>query len=134
MYIKGLVTRDGDWWVAEIPAFCIGTQGRDDDEARTMLASAVHDILPDLDFEILWTHRESGEIALKTGDVAAALGFIIKQNRAGTEQSLRDIASAMGANYPNAVAVYEKGASEASISKLDAILGAMGKRLIVTVE
>jgi uncharacterized protein (DUF2342 family) len=134
MYIKGSVVQDGEWWVAELPSFCIGSQGTDKENAREMLASAVHDLLPEMEFDMVWTDEERGELALNTAHVATALGFIIRQNRSGSDQSLREIAAALGSKYPNAVAVYEKGESEASISKMDSILGAIGKRLVVTIE
>jgi hypothetical protein len=134
MYIQAKVEQAGEWWAAELPSFCIYTQGTSKEDARRMLASAIKDLLPEMAFDLVWTHEARGELGLKTDNIAEALGFIIRQNRLDTDKTLLDIANAFGAKYPNAVAAYEKGINEASVSKMDAIAQAMGKRFVVSFE
>jgi len=134
MYIKGNIAQEGQWWTAELPSFCIYTQGESEGDALRMLASAVKDLLPEFRFEILWINRERGEVGLKTEDIAQALGFIVRQNRLEGQKTLLDLSNAIGSKYPNTVAAIEKGVNEASISKMEAIAAAMGKRLVVSFE
>ncbi len=134
MFFEGKIIKSGKFWAAELPAFCVYTQGKTRKEAFEMLADAVSTLWPEFKFELTWRDESKTEVLLAPADVLEGIGLVLKQNRLNSSLTLKEIANAMGSNYGSSVICYEDGTRQPSVSKFDELLAAIGKRLVITIE
>jgi predicted RNase H-like HicB family nuclease len=124
MRFEGKVTRDGKWWLAEIPLLNAMTQGRSKKEALEMVADWLETMIGRKDFRatIFPTGKTRFEVA--GSDVAAMTALLLRRRRAASGTSLRDIASRLGSSSRNSYSRYERGDAIPTVEKLDALLKA----------
>jgi predicted RNase H-like HicB family nuclease len=122
MTLVATVSRDGKFWLAEVPALDAMTQGKSRAEALRMLKSLVAEMVdkPGIEVKIL---EDGGKFVLvDTNEHAAVLAVILKRQRIKRGLTVRQVAKRLGSKSPNAYAAYESGAREPSVSKLEELL------------
>jgi hypothetical protein len=124
MRFEGTVTRDGRWWLAEIPLLNAMTQGRTKKEALEMAADWLETMIDRKGFRatVFPTGKTGFEVA--GSDAAAMTALLLRRRRAASGTSLRDIATRLGSSSRNSYSRYERGDAIPTVEKLDALLKA----------
>ena len=124
MRFEGTVTRDGKWWLAEIPLLHAMTQGRTKKEALEMAADWLETMIDRKGFRatVFPTGKNGFEVA--GSDAAAMTALLLRRRRAASGTSLRDIATRLGSSSRNSYSRYERGDAIPTVEKLDALLKA----------
>ena len=124
MRFEGRLTRDGRWWLAEIPLLEAMTQGRTRAEALEMIGDWLETMIDRKAFraEVFSTGKDTFEVS--GSDAAAMTALLLRRRREASGSSLRDVASRLGAASRNAYARYERGDAVPTLDKLDELLKA----------
>lgn len=124
MRFEGQLTRDGRFWLAEIPLLDAMTQGRTRAEALEMIGDWLQTMINRKGFraKVFSTGKKSFEVS--GNDAAAMTALLLRRRREASGSSLRDVASRLGASSRNAYARYERGDAVPTLEKLDALLKA----------
>ena len=124
MRFEGKVTRDGRFWLAEIPLLDAMTQGRTKKEALEMIGDWLDTMVNRPRFRVEVHGRGAGEFEVSGTDAAAMTALLLRRLREASGKSLREVASRMGASSRNAYARYERGEAVPTLEKLDALVKA----------
>lgn len=124
MRFEGKLTRDGKWWLAEIPLLEAVTQGRTRKEALEMIVDWVETMVDRRGFRAVVYPRHGSDFELSGNSTAAMTALLLRRRREAAGASLRDVASRLGASSRNAYARYERGDAVPSLEKLDELLKA----------
>jgi predicted RNase H-like HicB family nuclease len=124
MRFEGHLTRDGRFWLAEIPLLNAMTQGKTRSEALHMIGDWLETMIDKKAFRarVFPTGKTSFEVS--GSDAAAMTALLLRRRRQASGSSLRDVASRLGESSRNAYARYERGDAVPTVEKLDALLKA----------
>lgn len=124
MRFEGHVTRDGRFWLAEIPLLDAMTQGKTRAEALRMIGDWLETMVGRRSFHarVFATGKTTFEVS--GSDAAAMTALLLRRRRQVSGSSLRDVASRLGESSRNAYARYERGDAVPTVEKLDALLKA----------
>jgi predicted RNase H-like HicB family nuclease len=124
MRFEGHLTKDGRFWLAEIPLLDAMTQGKTRSEALRMIGDWLETMIDQKSFhaQVFPTGKTTFEIS--GTDAGAMTALLLRRRRAATGSSLRDVASRLGESSRNAYARYERGDAVPTVEKLDALLKA----------
>lgn len=124
MRFEGTLSKDGRFWLAQIPLLDAVTQGRTKPEALRMIADWLETMVNRKDFHarVFPTGKTSFEVS--GNDAAAMTALLLRRRREASGASLRDVAKRLGASSRNAYARYERGEAVPTLEKLDALLKA----------
>jgi predicted RNase H-like HicB family nuclease len=124
MRFEGRLTRDGRFWLAEIPLLDAMTQGKTRAEALHMIGDWLETMVNRKGFtaRVFPTAKDAFEIS--GSDAASMTALLLKRRREASGSSLRDVAERLGGSSRNAYARYERGDAVPTVEKLDALLKA----------
>lgn len=125
MRFQGKLSRDGKWWLAEVPVFAAMTQGHTRKEAIEMIADWFASLVDRKGFSV--QVHATGKDAFEVGaqDSRAMIALLLKRQRQHSGLSLAQVAERLGAKSRNAYARYEQGVSVPTVDKLDELLRAI---------
>ena len=133
---QGRVWRDGRFWLIEVCALDVMTQGRTRKEALEMLKDAVESLVDRSGFEVDVTLRTKNAVILGTrggqNDKLLA-AFFLKQQRAKNGLSLNQVVGRLKITK-NAYAQYEQGRSLPSLAKIQEFVAAMNDNAVFAVD
>jgi len=124
MRFEGKLSREGRFWLAEIPLLDGMTQGRTRKEALEMIADWMETMVNRPGFRARVYPQGKNEFEISGTNAAAMTALLLRRRREATGSSLRDVASRLHASSRNAYARYERGEAVPSLEKLDALLKA----------
>lgn len=124
MRFEGKLTRDGKWWLAEVPLLSALTQGHTRKEALEMIGDWLETMIDAPDFRATVFPRGRTEFELAGSDAAPMIALLLRRRREASGQSLRDVASRLGSSSRNSYARYERGEAVPTVEKLDELLKA----------
>jgi predicted RNase H-like HicB family nuclease len=127
MRFRGRLSREGKFWLAEVPVFSAMTQGRSRKEALAMVADWFQTMAgrPRLRLEIQPIDATTFEVG--SPDTATMVRLLLRRRRQLSGLSLAGAARRLGSKSRNAYARYEQGSSVPTIEKLDQLLRAVSK-------
>ena len=131
MRLEGRLTRDGRWWIAEIPLLDAMTQGRTRKEAHEMAADLVETLVDREGFEARVHAGRGDSFELSTSDVPGLVALLIRRARARSGRTLHEVAELLGSTSPNAYGRYEQGRASPTIGKLVELLQAVDCELVL---
>jgi hypothetical protein len=123
MRFEGKLTRDGRFWLAEVPLFDAMTQGRTRKKALEMIADWFETMIDRRDFTAE-VHSAGSTFEIGGSDTAAMIALLLRRRRQAIGASLSEIASRLGVASRNAYARYERGDAVPTVEKLDELLKA----------
>ena len=133
MRISGTVTKEGKYWLLELPLLDAMTQGTTRKNAYAMAADLVETLVDRSDFKATIHPGKHGEFELSCSDPGALLGLVLKRQREASGLSLAEVAKRLGVKSRNAYARYEQGRSVPTVDKLNELLrvGSDGRGLVL---
>jgi len=127
MRFKGRVWKDGGFWLVEVPALDVMTQGHTRHEALEMVADAIEGYVDRPRFKVEVHPGPNGEFEVGSTDAATLTALFLKRRRQASGLTLADVAERLGARSHNAYARYEQGKSVPTIAKLIELLSAVDR-------
>lgn len=128
---SGKVWKDGKFWLVEIPALDVLTQGKSRKDALFMVKDAIEALVNEKGFRIKASAVVDGEFILSANDIAPLVALMLKRQRAKNGLSLADMQERLHTKSRNAYAQYEQGRSVPSVPKFMEFLAAMGEMALL---
>jgi predicted RNase H-like HicB family nuclease/DNA-binding XRE family transcriptional regulator len=122
MRFAGSISKDGKFWLAEIPILDAMTQGRTRKEAFAMVANLLETLVDRPGFAVHVHPEEGDHFEVSASDMRPLVSLLLRRQRERSGLSLADAAARLGARSRHAYARYERGTSLPTIEKLDALL------------
>ena len=136
MRIEGHMWKDGKFWIVEIPALDLMTQGLSKVEAYRVAGTVVEDVVGKDEFKV--TVRKSGKdgFVLETNDSLEMISLLLRRQRMKKGISVREASRLMGSNSPNAWGAYEQGKRAPTLDQLERMIRALDEksRLVIRVD
>ena len=121
MRLAGKISKDGNYWLIEVPILDVFTQGRTLKEAYTMIADAIETLIDKPGFKIDVYKSNDKYFEVSSVDKAALTAFLLKRQRQKHNITLEEAARRLGVKSVNAYARYERGDSVPTMSKFNAL-------------
>jgi predicted RNase H-like HicB family nuclease len=131
MELEGKIWKSGKFWLVEVPAIEVMTQGRSKKEALRMIEDAIEGLIscyfPDEEgkFKILVNDYEKGIIGVSCSNNSLLLAFSLRRQREASKSTVREVSERLGSSSPNAYAKYEKGRTRISLDQYERLLQAV---------
>jgi hypothetical protein len=125
MRFQGKLRRDGDHWLAEVPAFEAMTQARTRAGALAMIADWFTTMIDRPRFAVRIVHARGSGFEIAATDMRPMIGLLLRRQRQKGGLSLRAAAQRLGAKSPNAYARYEQCRTAPTVEKLAELLKAV---------
>lgn len=127
---EGKISKSGKFWLIEVPALDIMTQGKSKKNAYFMIKDAVELLVDRRGFETEITLLKENKFLLRAkrseGD-KYLVAFLLKQQRAKYALSISEVSERLGITR-HAYAQYEQAMSLPSLTKIEEFVYAMSKR------
>jgi hypothetical protein len=129
MELEGLISRDGKFWLVEIPGLDAMTQGRTRKEVLAMAKDLVFEMAISYfgketvrDFKITITDYRKDLIGITANDTKLLLALSLRRQREASGSTIKKAAERLGSKSPNSYAQYERGETSISIEKFEHLL------------
>ncbi|MCP5065957.1 MAG: helix-turn-helix domain-containing protein [bacterium] len=122
MRISGTVTKDGKYWIVELPLLDAMTQETTRKGAYAMATDLVETLIDQPNFRVSIHPGKHNEFELSCSDPKMLLGLVLKRQREASGLSLAEVAKRLGVRSRNAYARYEQGQSVPTVDKLNELL------------
>lgn len=131
MEFEGKVWKDGKFWLIEVPALNVMTQGTTKREALEMVQDNVFGLIEcyfksemSRKFAVTVNEYKDGIIGITASDTKLLLALSLRKQREKSGCTVREASERLGSKSPNAYAQYEKGRTNISLDKYEALLTA----------
>jgi hypothetical protein len=122
MRLYGTVSREGKYWLVEIPLLDAMTQGRTKREAHAMVEDLVETLVGRRGFKARVYSGKAGEFELSGTPTRLLVALVLRRQREASGLSLAEVSRRLKAKSRNSYARYEQGVSVPSIEKLNTLL------------
>jgi predicted RNase H-like HicB family nuclease len=129
MEFEGEVWKDGKFWLVEVPALNVMTQGKTKKESLEMVEDAVLGLIEcyfeleiDESFSISIDDQKNGIIGVTASNTKLLLALSLRRQREKSGSTVREASERLGSKSPNAYAQYEKGRTSISLDKYESLL------------
>lgn len=116
------------YWLIEIGALDLMTQGESKKEAYAMIQDALASQIDRPGFKTELYPTAGDRFLIDTNEDAAVIALLLRRQRTKSGLTIREVAKLLGAKSPNAYAAYESGKREPSVSKVDELLSVVSKQ------
>ena len=128
MRFKGKVWKGRKFWLVEVPALDVMTQGHTKREALEMIADAIEVLVNRPDFKAdVYAAGRGGDFEVGSRNIGALVALYLQRRRQASGLTLAEVAKLLGAKSHNAYARYEQGKSVPTIEKLVQLLSVVDK-------
>lgn len=134
MELEGKIWKSGKFWLVEVPALEVMTQGYSKEEASFMIADAIEGLMgcyfPEEmgNFKITVNEYKKGIIGVSSNNNNLMMAFSLRRQREASKSTVRDVSERLGSSSPNAYAKYEKGRIRISLDHYERLLQAVNPK------
>lgn len=134
MELEGKLWKSGKFWLVEVPAIEVMTQGRSRKEALKMIADAIKGLIDcyfpeeSKDFQVVIHEYEKETIGVSSSNNSLMLAFSLRRQREMSKSTVREVSERLGSNSPNAYARYERGRTRISLDQYERLLQAVNPK------
>ena len=123
--------KDGKFWLIEVPALDVMTQGRTKKGACQMLVDAIELLIgcPNSEVRIHVT-KKGQQLFLSASDPDRLIALMLRRQREKYGLTLEQAAQRLGSKSPNAFARYEQGTARPTLAKLLELMQAIDPNLV----
>jgi len=129
MEFEGRVWKEGKFWLIEVPALDVMTQGMTKKEALHMVQDATTGLVEcyfksqmGKNFSVIANDYGKGMITVTSNDTKLLLALSLRRQREKSQSTVREASERLGSKSPNAYAQYEKGRMNISLDKYEQLL------------
>ena len=130
MELEGKIWKSGKYWLIEVPAIDVMTQGHTRKKALDMIKDAILGLIScyfpneTTDFQVSAKDYKSNLIGIFSSDDSLMIAFSLRRQRAASNSTIREVAERLGSASPNSYAKYEKGRARISLDQYERLLHA----------
>ena len=130
MRLEVLLEKNGAFWLGEVPALDIMTQGRTKKEAIEMVIDAVETLVDDKYFyaEVKKSNIPNLYI-LQSNNQDLLIALLLRRQRQKHGLTLKEMAKRLGSSSVNSFARYEQGKASPTMKKLEQLMTAINPEL-----
>jgi predicted RNase H-like HicB family nuclease len=131
MELEGKLWKSGKFWLVEVPALEVMTQGHSREEALSMIADAIEGLVDryfpneSKNFKVSIAEYKRGVIGVSSSNNSLMLAFSLRRQREASQSTVREVSERLGSNSPNSYARYEKGRARISLDQYERLLQAV---------
>lgn len=131
MELEGKIWKSGKFWLIEVPAIDVMTQGHNREEALKMIKDAIEGLVDcyfpneSKEFSVSVQDYKKGIIGVSCSNNSLMLAFSLRRQREMSKSTVREVSERLGSNSPNAYARYEKGKTRISLDQYERLLHAV---------
>lgn len=131
MELQGNIWKEGKFWLVEVPALDLMTQGETKEEALIMIKDATIGLIrayfkiekkDGIKVDVIVYEKDI--IALSSNHTSLLLSLSLKRQREKSGTTIQEAAERLGSKSPNAYAQYERGRTNVSVLKYEELLEA----------
>ena len=130
MRIEGRLHRSKNWWAVQVPLLCLHTQAKTIRGAHEMAKDAIELAVDRPKFKVTIYPGKRGTFGVQANDETVLLAFALRQLRAMSGRTVREVARRLGSASPTAYSQYESGRRKPSVEKLTQLLRAIDDELV----
>ncbi len=131
MRVEGRVWKDKSFWLIEVPMMDLMTQGRTRKEAFEMLKDAIKSLKDKKEFTVRVEDKDQEDFYVSSSNVKEMIALILFRLRTKNGLSLEDVRIRLGMKSKNSYAQYEQGRAEPTLSKMEELLKALDRSMIL---
>lgn len=131
MEMEGKIWKDSKFWLVEIPALDVMTQGKTRKEALSMVKNLILEMMKSYfkdevgkDFSVTAIDYKKDVFGVATNDNRLFLALSLRRQREKSGSTVREASKRLGSKSPNAYAQYERGKTSISVDKYEELLTA----------
>ncbi len=130
------MTKEGKFWVVEIPALDLMTQGLSKAEAYRVAGTVVEDVVGKAGFKVSVHKVGKNGFVLEANNSAELIPLMLRRQRTKMGISVREASLLMGSSSPNAWGAYEQGRRAPTLDQLERMIQALNKKsqLVIRIE
>lgn len=125
MKFEGKLRSDGKFWLIEVPAFDVMTQGRTKKEAYAMISDALESLIHKKGFSVTVEPGAGRKFYVSSKRIKPLVAFFLKRQRLKHRLTLFQVARQLGLKSHNSYAQYEQARSEPSLSQIQKFISAI---------
>ncbi|HEY9885969.1 MAG TPA: type II toxin-antitoxin system HicB family antitoxin [Vampirovibrionales bacterium] len=118
MKFLGQCWKDGKFWLIEVPALDLMTQGETKKEALLMIKDAIQALINREDIEVNVESLKDGEFLVGCSEPKFLIALMLKRQRSAHNLTIQEVVDRLGMSSKNAYAQYEQGKHEPTTSKI----------------
>ena len=123
--------KDGKFWLIEVPALDVMTQGRTRKDACQMLSDAIELLIDRADFEVcIHVAKKGQQLSLSANDPDRLIALMLRRQREKYGLTLEQMAQRLDSISPNTFARYEQGKARPTLAKLLELMQAIDPELV----
>lgn len=108
---EGRLQKDGKFWMIEVPALDIATQGKTRSEAFEMIADAIESLVNKVGFKVQVGPLSKDCFIVAANDPRLLMALFLKRQREAEKLTVRAVAKRLKYKSPSAYSQYEGGKS-----------------------
>jgi len=130
MELEGKIWKNNKFWLIEVPAIDVMTQGHTRKEALEMCKDVILGLIScyflseSADFKVTVVDYKRNLFGIFSSDDSLMRAFSLRRQRAASNSTIREVAERLGSTSPNAYAKYEKGRARISLDQYERLLHA----------
>lgn len=135
MELEGKIWKDEKFWLVEVPALDVCTQGRTRKDALKMIADAIEVLMSGYfpedklkNFKIQVQDYKHCAIGITSSDNRLLLSFSLIRQREMSKSTVREVSERLGSKSPHAYAQYERGKMHVTLEKYERLLHAVNPK------
>jgi predicted RNase H-like HicB family nuclease len=132
MELEGKIWKDGKFWLIEVPAIDVCTQGHTRKEALRMIVDAIEVLIDGYfskekakNFKIYVRDYKNDIIGITSSDNSLMLAISLIRQRELSKSTVREVSERLGSKSPNAYAQYERGTMRITLDQYERLLQAV---------
>lgn len=131
MVLRGMLWKEGKFWIVEVPDLDLITQGRTRREAYKMIADAMECLVNRKGFRVRVFRLPGNEFVVHSKSNVEMVALFLRRQRAMSKLTVREVTKKLGYGSPNAYAQYESGRHLPSLDWLSRFIAAINPRACV---
>lgn len=132
MKLPGRYWKSNKFWLIEVPALDILTQGTTQKEALLMIKDATESLINNDNVEIAIHQNKKGEFTISCNQNKYLIALMLKRIRRANSVTIQEIINKLGLSSKNSYAQYEQAKSEPTLSKISQFLEAINPSLQIS--
>jgi len=133
MRLQGSYWKEGKFWLIEVPALDLMTQGETKKEALFMIQDAIEELIDAKDVKVDLQVEKNGEFSVGCNEARFLIALMLKRLRRAHNVIIQEVVDRLGVSSKNSYAQYEQAKSEPTTSKISQFLEAINPSLRVPV-
>lgn len=133
MELEGKIWKDGKFWLVEVSALNLMTQGKTRKEALFMIKDAIMEyvhyyFVSDVEGFKLTVNEYDSLIGITSNNNNVLLALSLRKQREKSGSTVREVSKRLGSSSPNAYAQYEKAKKRLSLDKYEHLFHAVNPK------